>query len=55
MIERDGVYAICKSLEKNTKLRLLDVTGTLTIEEKEDEELKELLERISERLEIINY
>ncbi len=55
MIERDGVYALCKSLKNNIKLKQLDITGTLTIEEREHEELKELLEKVSERLEIIHY
>jgi hypothetical protein len=55
MIGRDGVYAVCKSLENNIKLKQLDITGILTIEEREHEELKELLQKVSERLEIIHY
>jgi hypothetical protein len=55
MIGRNGVYAVCKSLENNIKLKQLDITGTLTIEERKDEELKDLLQGISERLQLIHY
>jgi hypothetical protein len=55
MIGRDGVCAICKSLENNIKLKQLDITGTLTIEEREHEELKKLLQKVSERMQIIHY
>lgn len=47
MIAQDRAYAICKALESNIQLKVLDITLTLNSEEKKDEVLNELLQRIN--------
>ena len=57
-IGRQGVFELCQALamKKNMTLKCLDISCNLTLEEKNnDRELNELLARVGERVNILNY
>ena len=57
-IGRQGVFEVCKSLDmkSNVTLKYLDISFNLTPGEKNDDrELNELLERVGQRVKIVNY
>lgn len=57
-IGREGVFEVCKSLDmkSNVTLQYLDISFNLTpMEKNDDRELNELLKRVSQRMEIVNY
>lgn len=57
-IGRQGVFELCRVLvlKKDATLKCLDISCTLTLEEKNnDRPLNELLEKVSQRVNILNY